>query len=181
MKTRIISDEKEIANLHVEKEDNTLASLFQEESLVPAKEDKTAELVADQSMVEQMGQMGYGTNLIKKALLAVKNQSVPSALDMIEKMVAEEKKKKTEKRSTWNCPVCTFLNRADLDTCEMCGELYQFVDQAEKQKLKLEKQAEEEQKKKIEEEKVKIEEAAEIERMRRVQEQVERLRKIEEK
>jgi uncharacterized UBP type Zn finger protein len=34
---------------------------------------KPAELVPDQSMIEQMVQMGYGVNLVKKALIAVKN------------------------------------------------------------------------------------------------------------
>ena len=31
--------------------------------------------------------MGYGTNLIKKALVAVKNESVPAALDMIDQIM----------------------------------------------------------------------------------------------
>ena len=33
--------------------------------------------------MEQMIQMGYGINIVKKALLAVKNDSVPAAVDMI--------------------------------------------------------------------------------------------------
>ena len=68
-----------------------------------------------------MVQMGYGLSVVKKALIAVKNDSVPAALDALEQIVTEEKKKKTEKRSSWNCSVCTFLNRPDIDTCEMCG------------------------------------------------------------
>ena len=38
-------------------------------------------------MIEQMIAMGYGTNLIKKALVAVKNESVPAALDMIDQIM----------------------------------------------------------------------------------------------
>lgn len=73
-------------------------------------------------MVEQMVNMGYGLSLVKKALLAVKNESVPSALDMIEQILTEEKKKKAEiKRKSWSCPVCTFFNKPENDTCEMCG------------------------------------------------------------
>jgi len=68
-------------------------------------------------MMEQMIQMGYGINIVKKALLAVKNDSVPAAVDMIENLIAEEKKKKKEKKNSWSCPVCTFLNKAEMDTC----------------------------------------------------------------
>ena len=80
--------------------------------------------------MEQMLQMGYGINLIKKALLAVKNESVPAAVDMIENLIAEEKKKKTAKKTSWSCNVCTYLNKADVDTCEMCNSVYEFVDEA---------------------------------------------------
>ena len=68
-------------------------------------------------MIEQMIQMGYGLNLVKKALIAVKNESVPAAVDIIENIIAEEKKKKAKSRTAWGCPVCTFLNKADIDTC----------------------------------------------------------------
>jgi hypothetical protein len=37
-------------------------------------------------MIEQMQQMGYGVNIIKKALIAVKNESVPAAIDMIDQI-----------------------------------------------------------------------------------------------
>ncbi len=45
-------------------------------------------------MVNQMIAMGYGVNIAKKALLAVKNESVPAALDVMEQIMTEEKKKK---------------------------------------------------------------------------------------
>lgn len=45
-------------------------------------------------MVEQMMQMGYGINISKKALVAVKNESIPAAIDMIDQITSEEKKKK---------------------------------------------------------------------------------------
>jgi uncharacterized UBP type Zn finger protein len=62
-----------------------LASLF-EEAPPTAKEVKVVETVPDQSMIEQMQQMGYGVNIIKKALMAVKNESVPAAIDMIDQI-----------------------------------------------------------------------------------------------
>jgi hypothetical protein len=40
-------------------------------------------------MIEQMQQMGYGINIIKKALMAVKNSSVPEAIDMIDQLTTE--------------------------------------------------------------------------------------------
>ena len=64
-----------------------------------------------------MVQMGYGLSIVKKALIAVKNDSVPAALDALEQIKEEEKKKKVAKRSSWGCPVCTFMNRAEIDTC----------------------------------------------------------------
>ena len=115
-------------------------------------------IVPDPAMIEQMVQMGYGLSLVKKALIAVKNDSVPAALDMVEQIAAEDKKKKVEKRSNWNCQVCTFLNRSEVDTCEMCGEMFDFADEEEKERLRLEKEAEEEEKKKKEEERKKEEE-----------------------
>jgi hypothetical protein len=36
-----------------------------------------------------MQQMGYGIGLIKKALITVKNESIPAALDIMEQLVAE--------------------------------------------------------------------------------------------
>lgn len=85
-----------------------------------------------------MVNMGYGVNIVKKALLAVKNESVPAAIDMIDQIMAEEKKKKSEVKSTpWSCPACTFFNKAEVDTCEMCGYLNEFVDEAEKERLRL--------------------------------------------
>lgn len=83
-------------------------------------------IVPDPSMIEQMVQMGYGLSVVKKALIAVKNDSVPAALDVLEQIKEEDKKKKKAKRSNWNCSVCTFLNRSDIDTCEMCGEMFDF-------------------------------------------------------
>ena len=83
-------------------------------------------IVPDPSMIEQMVQMGYGLSVVKKALIAVKNDSVPAALDVLEQIKEEDKKKKKAKRSNWNCAVCTFLNRSDIDTCEMCGEMFDF-------------------------------------------------------
>ena len=99
--------------------------------------------------------MGYGLTVVKKALIAVKNDSVPAALDALEQIKQEEKKKKVAKRSNWNCPVCTFLNRSDIDTCEMCGQMFDFAEEEEKERIRLEKQAEEQEKKKKEEEKKK--------------------------
>jgi len=40
-------------------------------------------------MIEHMQQMGYGIGLIKKALIKVKNESIPAALDVIEGLMAE--------------------------------------------------------------------------------------------
>lgn len=40
-------------------------------------------------MIEQMQQMGYGLGLIKKALIAVKNESIPAALDVMDQLMAE--------------------------------------------------------------------------------------------
>lgn len=82
--------------------------------------------------------MGYGINIVKKALLAVKNESVPAAIDMIEQIMAEEKKKKAEVKSNpWSCPACTYFNKGEVDTCEICGYLNEFVDEAEKEKQRL--------------------------------------------
>ena len=75
-----------------------------------------------------MQQMGYGIGLIKKALITVKNESIPAALDIMEQLMAEEKTKTKEKKSAWNCPACTFFNKSSNDTCEICGEIYVFVD-----------------------------------------------------
>lgn len=52
------------------------------------------ELVPDQSMVDQMVIMGYALSIVKKALIAVKNESVAAAIDMIDQITTEEKKKK---------------------------------------------------------------------------------------
>jgi hypothetical protein len=49
-------------------------------------------------MVEQLMAMGYGLNIVKKALIKVKNESVPIALDEIEKITAEEKAKFAAKK-----------------------------------------------------------------------------------
>lgn len=59
--------------VHIEKEENTLASLFDEVQPAAKEVKPVAEPVPDQSMVEQMVNMGYGINIVKKALLAVKN------------------------------------------------------------------------------------------------------------
>ena len=90
----IHSDEKQVNIIHIEKEDASLASLFDEQPAPPKEEVKPAELVPDQTMVNQMIAMGYGVNIAKKALLAVKNESVPAALDVMEQIMTEEKKKK---------------------------------------------------------------------------------------
>lgn len=52
-----------------------MASLFDEEasSSVATEVKPPAEVVPDTNMMEQMIQMGYGVNLVKKALKAVKN------------------------------------------------------------------------------------------------------------
>lgn len=59
-----------------------------------AKEVKPVELVPDQAMIDQMVVMGYALSLVKKALIAVKNESVAAAIDMIDQIITEEKKKK---------------------------------------------------------------------------------------
>jgi rubrerythrin len=87
-------------------------------------------MVPDQTMIEQMVSMGYGLTVVKKALLAVKNESIPAAIDMIDQILTEEKKKKKVEiiRKAWSCPVCTFFNKSENETCEMCGELNDVVD-----------------------------------------------------
>jgi hypothetical protein len=45
-------------------------------------------------MIDQMVAMGYALSLVKKALIVVKNESVAAAIDMIDQIMAEEKKKK---------------------------------------------------------------------------------------
>ncbi len=40
-------------------------------------------------MFDQMIQMGYGQNISKKALIAVKNESIPAAIDMIDQITNE--------------------------------------------------------------------------------------------
>lgn len=59
-----------------------------------AKEVKPVELVPDQALIDQMVVMGYALSLVKKALIAVKNESVAAAIDMIDQIITEEKKKK---------------------------------------------------------------------------------------
>ena len=45
-------------------------------------------------MIDQMVAMGYALSLVKKALIVVKNESVAAAIDMIDQIMTEEKKKK---------------------------------------------------------------------------------------
>lgn len=76
------------------------------------------ELVADQGMIDQMVAMGYALSIVKKALIAVKNESVAAAIDMIDQITTEEKKKKVVAVAReWTCPACTFYNKADADCC----------------------------------------------------------------
>ena len=53
---------------------------------MPKKPEPPAVVVPDPSMIEQMVQMGYGLTVVKKALIAVKNDSVPAALDALEQI-----------------------------------------------------------------------------------------------
>ena len=62
-------------------------------------------------MIEQMQQMGYGIGMIKKALIAVKNESIPAALDVMDQLMTEEKKKIKEKKTNWSCTTCTYFNK----------------------------------------------------------------------
>jgi hypothetical protein len=62
--------------------------------------------------------------------------------------MTEEKKNKIEKRGNWNCPMCTFVNRSEIDICEMCGEMFDYEGEAEKERIKQEKAVEEEELKK---------------------------------
>lgn len=55
--------------------------------------------------------MGYGIGMIKKALIAVKNESIPAALDVMDQLMTEEKKKIKEKKTNWSCTACTYLNK----------------------------------------------------------------------
>lgn len=108
-------------------------------------------------MIDQMQQMGYGITMIKKALIAVKNESVPAAIDMIDQLTAEEKKKnKVEQRFEWSCNTCTFINKPESDTCEMCGELCDLAEQAEKERQRQEQEAAAQKERQKEEERKKI-------------------------
>jgi hypothetical protein len=95
----LLSESELLVNLpNVEKEEAGLSSLF-DDAPAAAKEAKAPEVVApDQAMIDQMLQMGYGIHIIKKALVAAKNESVPAAIDMIDQIMSEEKKKKPEQR-----------------------------------------------------------------------------------
>ena len=55
--------------------------------------------------------MGYGIGMIKKALIAVKNESIPAALDVMDQLMTEEKKKIKEKKTNWSCTTCTYFNK----------------------------------------------------------------------
>lgn len=65
----------------------------------PKDKETGAEIIADSSMVDALISMGYGLNIVKKALIKVKNESVPVALDEIEKITAEEKAKFAAKKA----------------------------------------------------------------------------------
>jgi uncharacterized UBP type Zn finger protein len=67
--------------------------------LNPKDKETGAEIIADSSMVDQLISMGYGLNIVKKALIKVKNESIPVALDEIEKITAEEKAKFAAKKA----------------------------------------------------------------------------------
>lgn len=77
--------EHSAALANIEKGEDGLESLF-DEAPAASKEVKPVEVVPDQTMIDQMVQMGYGLSIIKKALIAVKNESVPTAIDMIEQI-----------------------------------------------------------------------------------------------
>jgi uncharacterized UBP type Zn finger protein len=79
---------------------------------------KPVELVPDQGMIDQMVAMGYALSIVKKALIAVKNESVAAAIDMIDQIMTEEKKKKQVIAAReWSCPACTYYNKADNESC----------------------------------------------------------------
>ena len=62
-----------------------------------------------------------------------------------------------EQRREWSCSTCTYINKPETDTCEMCGELCDLAEQAEKERLRLEQEAAAEKERKKEEERLKLE------------------------
>ena len=71
-------------------------------------------------MIEQLINMGYAPKMVKKALIECKNESIPVALDAIEKIQEEETKKaakKKIKKKDWECPSCTFINKGTSTSC----------------------------------------------------------------
>ena len=76
-----------------------------------------------------MIQMGFNTELAKKALIKSKNESLSVALDAYTEVVAAEEKnkpvknvpKKKLKIISYECPVCTLINGEDKSICDACG------------------------------------------------------------
>ena len=76
-----------------------------------------------------MIQMGFNTELAKKALIKSKNESLSVALDAYMEVVAAEEKNKPPKSApkqkikiiSYECPVCTLINAEDKSICDACG------------------------------------------------------------
>ena len=98
----------------------------------------------DPDKLEQLVLMGFPQELCKKALIAVKNESIQAVLDCIDQIKQEEDEKRKTKltikklrlKEGWTCSTCTFYNPcSSSDVCDVCQSTAPITEYIEEEDL----------------------------------------------
>ena len=137
-KTGVAANNSELTGKMFDDEEN---NQFTYESVPPVeppkpeekkKEEEKKNVVPKQEFVEQLIAMGFSTEIAKKALIQVNNESVEAAMDAVLDLqkkgfitrVEDKKEAKKEKDFiilSWQCSVCTLINAEGKTVCEVCN------------------------------------------------------------